>query len=83
MEKKPEVDGAYFEVEAADLISNGEQACNSTVLVITNPRLELAGEDKERFTSKFDATLEELADETKDMDDRQKAFYVIRHMLLF
>jgi len=82
MEKKPETDGAYEEVEACSLIARNEEVCRSRILVVTNTRLELSGEDKKSFVDKFAATREKLADEIREMDDAQTSFYILRHMLL-
>ena len=82
MEKKPEVDGAYVEIEACDLVTRNDEACGSRILVVTNTRLEMSGEDKKSFIDKFAATREKLADEIREMDDAQASFYVLRQMLL-
>jgi len=82
MEKKPEIDGSYIEVEAADLITKSAEAGESKVLVVTNTRLELAGDDRERFVAKFKDLASALSTETEGMDDEQKSFYILRHMLL-
>ena len=82
MEKKPEVDGAYAELEATELAGAVEEMNQSNVLVIVNARLELAGRDKEQFVAKFSGMLEELKEETEGMDDKQKSFYVLRQMLI-
>lgn len=82
MEKKPEVDGAYVEVEATELTARSDEVAKSTVLTVVNARLELAGDDKRRFVAKFNGMAEKFADETKGMDDRQKSFYILRQMLV-
>jgi len=82
MEKKPEIDGSYVEIEAVDMVARKSESEESKVLVVTNARLELAGEDKDLFVVKFNRLVDELSDETEGMDDKQKSFYILRRMLL-
>jgi len=82
MEKKSEVDGTYVEVEAADLIQNMDAVNQSTVLTVTNARLELAGDDRVSFLAKFNDIAEKMSDDMSGMDDAQKSFFIMRHMLL-
>jgi len=82
MEKKPEVDGAYVEINAAELITREDEARQSSILVVVNPRLEFAGDELEQFLSKFHGMATELVKETADLDDEQKSFYILRQMLI-
>ena len=82
MEKRPEVDGSYVEIDASEIISKEHEAYAAKILVIKNARFEFTKTDREWFMSKFVALEEGLAEEMDGMDDGQKSFYILRHMLL-
>jgi len=82
MEKKPEVDGSWKEVDADSVIANVEALNAAQIIVIRDSRLELAGEDKVKFMDKFSHVMSESESEVEGMDESQKSYYVIRKMLV-
>lgn len=82
MEKKPEVDGKWLEVETADIIAKAEDLSKCEIGVVKNGRLEMGAEDMSKFMSKFEKVSAACAGEMEGMDDSQKSFYVFRKMVL-
>lgn len=82
MEKKPEVDGKWVEVDFSEIVSRMEELNACEIGVIKNARLEMAGDDMPRFVAKFNEVAAACSDETEGMDDSQKSFYVLRRMVL-
>ena len=82
MEKKPEVDGRWKEVDAKDCVAEMEAIQKSEIFVLTSLRMEIGGEDKVAFSKKFDEYVEKYSAETEGMTDEQKSFFVIRKMII-
>lgn len=82
MEKKPEIDGRWVDIEAEQMVSMIEEVEKSELLAIRSVRIELGADDKKRFVERFVALMEQSKEETEGMDDSQKSFYVFRKMLV-
>jgi len=82
MEKKPEVDGKWVDIEADELMSRMEDVENCDLLAIRSLRIELGSEDRDAFVAKLNKVTEESETEMSGMSDDQKSFYLFRKMLV-
>lgn len=82
MEKKPEVDGRWVDIEADQMIARMEDVKACELLALRSIRIELGSDDRDRFVAKFSKMAEDCADEIDGMDDSQKSFYIFRKMLV-
>jgi hypothetical protein len=83
MQKKPEVDGAWLELQFTDLTKeNVELMKGAKCIVLNDIRIELSGEDVAKFIEKYINIRQGSESEMTGMTEQQKSFYVTRKMLL-
>jgi hypothetical protein len=74
-------DGAYLEVDAADLIRSRRAGDLdlAKMLVLTNARMDLSvSEHVESLKALVEAALADTSEDTAGMDDKQLSFYLFR-----
>ena len=84
MKREIKNDGVYVECDADQMIENFDRLEKAEVIVITKGRLELAGEDKKKFMTKFHKILDSLntqSSEFQSMDNLQKVDVIMRGMV--
>jgi len=82
MEKKPEVDGKWIDIEADDIMSRMADIEKCELLAIRSLRIDLGADDRDAFVEKFNRVAEESAEEIAEMDGKQKSFYILRKMVV-
>ena len=85
MKREIKNDGVYVEVDASEILDNLEALKEAKIVVITSARIELAGEDKANFLSRFstwhDSMTQTQGYSAPEMTNRQRSDIVIRALV--
>ncbi len=74
--------GEYFECDADALFDNIEKLKCADIIVIKNSRIELSGEEKDKFVSKLQSRERTKKKQIKDFNNKQKSDFIFREIIL-
>lgn len=81
MKRVPENNGVYIECPAEELASRMPEAENAQIVVVTEARIELAGEDKNQFLKKFAQVVAKTVTDDLELSSEQLSRIAFREML--
>ena len=84
MKREIKNEGEYVECDADQIIDRIDELQKAQIVVITKSRIELSGNDKEKFLRAFvmEKTASELVDDFNKLDTKQKSDTIIRNMII-
>lgn len=74
--------GEYVEINSDELTISLDKMEKSSIFVLVNTRIEVAGEDKQLLLNKIKNIIEKNSEELKNLDESQKSDYIIRKIIL-